>query len=212
MTPKTRAQRGAPAALRSRLYWLMAGWLLAPNDGQARTAMREMAVLLDDEAGTGAALGALAAALDSVESTALAVEHTRLFGGLSPSYGPPPPMESAQGGDGVATLLAVSGAYRDAGYADIDPALPDDHLAVELKFMALLALQEHEAAQRGDEGGVRAAQRRQRHFLDRHLGAWLPHYAQSIERESRVPALATAIRLLDRVIARDRALLADAEA
>ncbi len=212
MTPDACALRGAPAAQRSRLYWLMAGWLLAPNDAEARAAMREIAAQSDDDGETGPVLRALAAALDSVEPAALAVEHTRLFGGLSPSYGPPPPIESAQRGDGIDALLAVSGAYRDAGYADIDPALPDDHLAVELKFIALLALREHEAALGSDEDGVRAARSRQRRFLDRHLGAWLPHYARSIERESRVPALATAISLLDRVVARDRAFLADSEA
>lgn len=212
MTPDGCALRGATAAQRSRLYWLLAGLLRAPTDSDMRAALHAAADEMTYDGDPGPALRELAAALDSVAPATLAVEHTRLFGGLSPAYGPPPPTESAQRGGGVDTMLAVGAAYRDAGYADIDPALPDDHLAVELKFMALLALREHEAAQSGDEPGVRDARMLQRHFLETHLGAWLPDYAQLIEREARGPAFAAAIRMLDRVVARDRASLVAANA
>lgn len=208
MTPHDSARRGARAAQRSRLYWLLAGLLLAPADESALAALRAMALENDAGTGLGDLLADFARRAAAADRAALAVEHTRLFGGLGPSYGPPPPLESAQRGGGPETTLQVVQAYRDAGYADIDPALPDDHLAVELKFMALLTLREHEAAAAGDERGADAAWLAQRTFLDTHLLAWLPAYARQAAAEARDSALAALLHLIDRAAAADRAYLA----
>ena len=49
----------------------------------------------------------------------LGVDRTRLYRGVAPGYGPPPPYESvwSSGGEGTAILQAVAGVYREAGLA-----------------------------------------------------------------------------------------------
>ena len=79
---------------------------------------------------------------------ALAIEHARLFAGLSESYGAGAALRvDACGHSGARGLDSkLVDAYRAAGFERIDvPAVPQDHLAVELRFMALLAAQESAA-------------------------------------------------------------------
>ncbi len=64
------------------------------------------------------------------------------------------------------------------------PALhrePDDHLALELAFVATLSEQAVEAAARGDGDQLERCHRAQRQFLEDHLLAWAPRCLALVE-------------------------------
>jgi TorA maturation chaperone TorD len=210
----------ASAEDRSRFFWWLAEWWLSPPD-QDRLA--GLAALADNATETPpaatadpleAAWRALAAApcgSGAGEPENLGAEFTRLFAGVQEGLGPPPPYESVWREDrllGDSTLAAIE-AYAKAGFADIDPAAgPQDHLGVELKFMALLALREAEARRAGD--GAAAARRldQQTAFLADHLGAWAPRWAEAIRRQAHLPLYGALAGLLTAGLDQARAELA----
>jgi TorA maturation chaperone TorD len=180
------------AAQRGALYWLLAEFLLThPDRSFVSRLRRELSAGRNDPASEpfAAQLSAVCEALPEPDDVAgiqaLAVEHTRLFGGISPAYGPPPPYESVQRGAGVAgpaeLAVAVASCYADAGLDPIDGAVPADHLGIELKFVALLCHREMEAWQRGRHGDAARALGLQRDFLDSHLLGWAPHYWRFVQ-------------------------------
>lgn len=184
----------ASAEDRSRFFWWLAEWFLEPPGPQ------RLAALPRGPQGSGATSDAdrawqvLAdAAAGTLDGDALAVEYTRLFSGIQEGLGPPPPFESLWREDRLIgeTTVAVIDAYARAGFADIDPAAgPQDHIAVELKFLALLALREAQAWQAGDTALARERIGQQREFIARHLAAWAPRWAQSVALHSREPLFA----------------------
>lgn len=180
----------ASAQARSRFFWLLADCLL--NGPQADSwhlikngATEEGSGPLDDAWNN---LVQTAKSLDAATWQALAVEHTRLFLGLKEGSVPPPPFESAwrEGLEAGEALAQVSRSYADAGFADIDlSAGPQDHLGVELKFMAILALREAEAWQQEDEEAATEWLSQQQAFLDRHLLAWVPRWADALAQRTQ---------------------------
>ena len=139
------------ARQRSQTYWWLSELFLdAPDqaritgilDGAREAAKPQADLPLNDR------LDELVLALEQSDANALAVEHARLFAGLGASYGATPPYESLHVGNEPREdrVTNVTAAYREAGFDRIDvPAVPQDHLAVELRFMALLAANESEA-------------------------------------------------------------------
>lgn len=113
----------------------------------------------------------------------LRAEHTRIWSGLSETYGPPPPFESVfrerrLPGDATA---AVAAAYDAAGLdAAVADAGPPDHLASELRFMALCSMREAEAWAGGRDAEALEWVDRQREFLDEHLLAWVPGHCSKV--------------------------------
>jgi TorA maturation chaperone TorD len=205
----------AVAARRSQTYWLLSRLFherptppflaeleetlgVAPPDARAPLA-NELAALSD------AVRRARAVDPQAVE---LAVEFTRLFGGLEQQSGVPPPYESVvrEGrllGD---TTAAVAVAYAEAGFGAVLPdAGPADHLAAELRFLALLAYREREAWLAGDQGGASDWLERTARFLDEHLLVWLPDHGAAIARAAREPFYAAAARLAVEACRLDRA-------
>jgi TorA maturation chaperone TorD len=204
------------AARRSALYWLLAEFFLTcPSQALVGRLRKDLAGLAG-EADVDLLAAELAAVRDALPDPAeaaaidrLAVEHTRLFGAISPSYGLPPPYESVQRetADAAELAAAVSACYSDAGFAAIDPSVPPDHLGVELRFMALLCHDEMQQWQRNDAGTAVQSLARQREFLDDHVLQWVAGYLRLVQTQAQhafyrgVAALA-----LDAVPA-DRALL-----
>lgn len=185
----------AAAESRSRFYWWLAGWLLEVPTHAALQSVREMEEFDDLLAPELVlALRSLVAAARTVSAaereTRLGAEFTYLIGGLSRDAAPPPPFESVWREDrlvGEATL-AVLDAYQQAGFAEIDVTVgPQDHLAVELKFMSLLALREQQAWLTASRIAAEARVIQQRDFLDRHLLIWVPPWVARIVRDSREP-------------------------
>lgn len=184
----------ASAKGRSRLFWLLAEGLL---NGLTTGSWSSLGLVgASNESGTAgqldSALENLLDALDRAGTAAadrLAVEHTRLFAGLAEGAGPTPPFESAWWQDETGEIEAVvADAYTEAGFADIDlQAGPQDHLAVELKFMALLAHREAEAWQLEDPVAAEARIHQQQAFLDRHILQWVPRWIDQVAQNTQEP-------------------------
>lgn len=199
-------ERLAAAQVRSRLFWLLAeGLLHGIQSGAWPVPAVEASAGEGDNADpllvSWRKLAAALNVLDGESRQRLAVEHTRLFGGLTEGRGPPPPFESAwrEGHQAGAIPLTVVQAYAEAGFADIDlDAGPQDHLAVELKFVAMLAQREAAAWQRGEAAAAGERIRQQRDFLDRHLIPWVPRWTDVIACQTSEPlyrAFAEVLRL-----------------
>jgi putative dimethyl sulfoxide reductase chaperone len=200
------------AAERSAIYWWLAAFYLAPLSAQALSQLGSDLKAWEREphdALTARLAGVLATPAEGLAER-LAVEHTRLFGGLQQGYGPPPPFESVwRTGQLMGEIsLQVADSYLEAGYADIDPAAgPQDHLGVELKFMALLCFQEAQAWTGNRSGEAGDWLRRESAFLDQHLLAWVPGFCETIARESREPFYAVVAELTRQILTEDRTLL-----
>lgn len=182
----------AAASRRGLAYWLLARCF---DEVPQRALLEELSAAMGPaavEMPFGEYTFALTEeALRAVLATAgweedLAVEFTRLFGGFSKSNGLPPPFESVAregrwGGETVPDILA---AYAEA---DIEPPLaegePADHLAAELRFLAIACYRESEAWNKGDTEAAMVLLRREEDFLDRHLLKWVTAYcAQALEK------------------------------
>lgn len=122
----------------------------------------------------------------------LQAAYTRLF--VDPSSLPAPPWESVYVNSEPLlfqkSTLEVRRAYREAGYLPAAyPHVADDHLAIELNFMAALA-GSSVALLEGDDAGSGSADaeallRTQAAFLDEHLLRWTEAFAERLaERES----------------------------
>jgi putative dimethyl sulfoxide reductase chaperone len=203
-----REDRLASAQNRSQLFWLLAEGLLAGPWCESWLLLKNQATTGDDDAGDPLAtawrnmIGALNG-LDKESPGRLAVEHTRLVGGLGEGNGPPPPFESAwrSAFEPGEVALAVGKSYAAAGFADIDlDAGPQDHLGVELKFMALLALREAEAWRQGDVAEAETRILQQRTFLDNHLLEWVPRWADGFAQQTREPLFLAFAALLWEVL------------
>lgn len=104
-------------------------------------------------------------------------EFTRLF--LGPAMPVVPLWESVQMDNDhlmfSQTTLDVREAYRATGFeASAYPKEADDHLAIELDYMAALAHRTLESIREGEFGIARAYCEHQRLFLSMHLTRWVP--------------------------------------
>ncbi|MBI4998034.1 MAG: molecular chaperone TorD family protein [Rhodocyclales bacterium] len=187
-------ERPASALGRSRLFWLLAECLAGGFRTEVVSAFSPQPDgAADPTDPLDAAWRNLCAALSTFDAAAgdrLAIEHTRLFGGLREGAGPPPPYETVwRPGHPPGTVArSVEQAYASAGFADIDSvAGPQDHLAVELKFLALLALREAEAWRRDNEDEALTRVAQQLRFLDQHLD-WVPRWVDGLASQTREPA------------------------
>lgn len=171
----------AIAARRSALYWLFAEIVLTcPDRGLVERLRRELQAPFGDVNPVSVQLEQARRTLPQPEDAAqierLAVEHTRLFGGLKEGYGLPPPLESIHDEDALApeVMTEVARCYEDAGFALNDRSTPADHLGLELRFMALLCHREAESWHANDSALAMQTRARQRDFLQAHLGRWAP--------------------------------------
>ena len=204
------------AARRSELYWLLAGFfLISPSQTLVERLRRDLAELTGDAAVNPLAAG-LAAIRDALPDPAsaaaidqLAIEYTRLFGAIGPTYGLSPPYESAQRKTAAAAELAaaVSVCYTDAGLPAIDVSVPPDHLGVELKFMALLCHDEMQHWQRNDAEKAAQSLIRQRNFLDGHLLQWVADYLHLVQTQAQYVFYRSVAALVLDAVPADRALL-----
>ncbi len=186
------------AGRRSRAYWLLARCFAEVPSAQLFAELQQSPALdpliaSDDPLAvesTALLSALLAAANDETATQDLAIEFTRLFGGISKSYGAAPPFESvardaAWGGDTVAAVLE---AYADAGISPPLPeAAPPDHLSAELRFLAIACYHEGEAWTCGDLELASDWLKRERDFLDRHILPWVPDYCARLDGLAHTP-------------------------
>ena len=104
----------------------------------------------------------------------------------------------------------VLALYRAAGLAKKDSWKEgEDHVALELEFMQVLATRTVEAFCAGDQDKAASLLRRQKGFLDEHLGAWTPLLAASMRDFAKTDFYRGLSYLLDGFVETDRELLDD---
>lgn len=198
------------AALRALAYRFLATlYLDAPKTEwlaalYADGLLEEFPVPLgNDEMARGLAMIAGAAA--APDQRALAADYQQLF--VGPGHLPAPPWESVYRTEERLVFdwptLLVREAYGEMGLRLPEPAEPDDHIGLELLFMAVLA--EREAA------GDAAAAAAQDAFLREHLLAWAPTFCSDVEAHAATD-LYCGLGLLTRGLLDQERLLLAAEA
>lgn len=116
---------------------------------------------------------------------AVAADFSRLFLGMSAH--PVAPYESVYLSD-LHLLMQeprdrVVAAYRAEGFGVRDDfGLPEDHLAVELAFMAQLCARVESERAAGNEQGAERLLNAGRSFVEEHLARWVPLFADEVQR------------------------------
>lgn len=181
---------GAIAEDRSRIYWMLSRFFLdPPDDGFLAELMgAPMARSVPDGDGVAAFLAQLRqGAAEAAAGDGLRSEYLRLFRGLREGYGPPPPFESLhrEGRMFGQSTEAVMDHYRTNGFSLAkETAGPEDHLGVELKYLALLCLRESQAWRDGDLLEGRDCLEVERSFIEQHLQSWVPGYCRKVTEEA----------------------------
>lgn len=166
-----------------------------PSDSPLAEGLREMQGYLEDR-GTGEG---------SLE--ALLVEMTHLFEGPGRPAAPPYASYYLHGGllmgppAGAARQIYLDWLLAPAG----ETHLPDDHIAVELSFLAHLA---HEAAVTSDPEGVRTMLATSQTFLQQHVQPWLPRFAKAVRSASHSRFFNGLVTFTEQVIKADLAWIA----
>ncbi|HIW75870.1 MULTISPECIES: TorD/DmsD family molecular chaperone [Gordonibacter] len=110
-------------------------------------------------------------------------EYRRLFEG--PAELPAPPWESVYTSNKrllmQPTTLDVRNAYRAHGFIpECYPRVPDDHIALELDFLATLAARAQEAYDQGDKEYCQKLLESSHTFIADHVGIWVNDFAQDV--------------------------------
>ncbi|HYG57443.1 MAG TPA: molecular chaperone TorD family protein, partial [Symbiobacteriaceae bacterium] len=170
-----------PYEVRAQVYSLLATLFLTPPDGATLDALRHPSFVTDWPLGRGirdveAGLTRLAGALPGATATGLREEFWNLFGTLGPAAAPP--WQSVYlDRDHVLMgeeTLRVRALFARFGLATApDGRQPEDHLGLQLQFLAALAARTAERLAAGDQPGARALLEGQRECLEAHLLRWV---------------------------------------
>jgi TorA maturation chaperone TorD len=129
----------------------------------------------------------------------LAVEWTRLFRGVSPGYGPPPPYEGVYNkgaGSPSDVLQAIMQTYHEFG-VDVDDKAGNrpDYFGIELDFLRHLNQRESEAWAQGQQQEALRYQAAQSEFLSNHLGRWAEEFSDRALEQTKTDFYRGFIRL-----------------
>ena len=142
----------------------------------------------------------------------LAVEYANLFLGLR--GGVYHPSESAY----LTTTHFIMQQPRDAVMAEYRKALvgkvkewpePEDHVAMELQFMAHLCGRTEEAGKGAKKDEARKLLETQRDFLDKHILVWVPKLAEDIIKSTTVEFYRALAKITKGFIELDRQAIDD---
>ena len=132
----------------------------------------------------------------------LASDHASCLLGMSPH--PVAPYASVYTSTKHLMMQEAVHAYAKAGFAVDDACrIPEDHVSIELGFMA--ALLEHAAAGNGDE-----ALRAYRDFVIDHALTWMPQFCDELERRAGTPFYRGAAQTLRALLESERERLGSA--
>lgn len=102
----------------------------------------------------------------------------------------------------------VRALFRAAGVKAADSQrLGEDHVALELEFMQVLATRTAEAYRAGDEATADELLAQQADFLDHHLLNWVPSFAGIMEQTARTSFYQGVAKLLVAHLSDDRAFV-----
>ncbi len=134
----------------------------------------------------------------------LAVDWTRLFRGVSPSYGPPPPYEGVyiEGAASPSDILqAVVQMYHKYSVdVDENAANRPDYIGIELDFLRYLNESEADAWAKGEQETAFGYQAAQQDFLSKHLGRWAGRFCDRAMKEAKTDFYRGFIRLTKGVL------------
>lgn len=139
--------------------------------------------------------------VDNADGEVLEREHIRLFG----PAGRCSLHETAYGDAGrllgkSANLADISGFYLAFGLQPTPgDTHPEDHLALELEFMSLLALKEAYALVEGWHEHLEVTREAHRKFLQDHFGTWIDALGEQLRACDPHPFYATLCEMLQRL-------------
>jgi len=112
----------------------------------------------------------------------LIIDYTKLFVGPYGLLAPPYGSMYLEDNDRVMgnSTMEIRNRYAEEGL-DICLKEVPDHIAIELEFMYFLIFKELEATKVNDLDNISRYQKKQRAFLENHLGAWVPDFTDRIE-------------------------------
>lgn len=188
MSRMTKEKRAARTLLYTLFHRMTSAELDEDFDGAAMSAVAGEAASLLGLQESEAMRDFLGQLEHSEDAEAHRREYMRLF--VGPAKLAAPPWESVYAEQGrslfTATTLEVRNAYRAMGMLPAAyPQVADDHLAIELSFMARLAEQMDQTADGGDEQGYGRAHDASEAFLDQHLLKWIDRYAADIAQGAK---------------------------
>jgi Uncharacterized component of anaerobic dehydrogenases len=139
---------------------------------------------LGSEGLSGRGISELTRSMALGETTSdIARDHDRLYGDSAAAVCAP--YESVhRGTEGLVfdeETLQVRSSYRELGLQA--PRLnrePDDHIGLELEFLAHTCLRSLDALEAGDLGNAALAQQHGARFLDEHLRQWAPDFLDQV--------------------------------
>lgn len=171
-------------------------------------------LVCEDDAKVQEFVASLAAVAREGECEALGKEYTRCF--VGPRKLPAYPWESVNlEAEGVLfgrSTLSVRRAYAAQGLAlKRLGSEPDDHIALELQFMGILASRAFEEWREGDRDACVANLIASESFLNDHLNQWVPLYAAAFAESSERGFYCCAVEALKRFLAEDHILLKELE-
>lgn len=137
--------------------------------------------------------------IEDVE-TALSVDWTRLFRGVSKGYGPPPPFEAlytTKGPSDIEIMRSIKRQYREMGL-DMGNALPSrpDYLGTELEFLFILAKQEADAWEKGENDNALSKLQIAERFRVEHLNPWVLKYCDIAQNEAQTSFYCGLLRMI----------------
>ena len=119
----------------------------------------------------------------------LVTEHVRLFGGVSPGFGPLPPYESIWRGEGRVMSSVTTKVLQAYDEADVEPttrlAEPPDHVGLELGFLSYLCNRENDARRNNDPKCAAKCMHMEYEFLRDHILEWVPIFCDQIAENDR---------------------------
>jgi TorA maturation chaperone TorD len=134
----------------------------------------------------------------------LKIDYAKLFVGpyrlLAPPYGSVY-LEDERRVMGNSTM-DVRNWYREEGVDIVLKEVPD-HIAIELEFMYLLIFKEVEAIRNSDFGSAAGYLKKQKAFLETHLGRWVSEFADNVEANAQTEFYKNLAQLTKSFVAKD---------
>lgn len=134
----------------------------------------------------------------------LSIDWTRLFRGVSPGYGPPPPYEGVYreaDGVGVETIQAIERIYSKHGLVISDGRHDrSDYLGYELNFVEFLCEQIAKAIDTNDEEEAERYRNELDHFMADHLSTWVGDFCKQAVDQAKTPFYSAVLMMLNETI------------
>ena len=144
-------------------------------------------------------------------SETLGVERTRLYRGVAPGYGPPPPLEAVwttRKGPVPVILQNLAEFYQHSGLAlAADLNERPDNISVELEFQRQLVLREAESWRQQNPEKAGEQIRLQFAFLTGHLLQWTPRFIEEALAQAQTGFYQGHLRILRGLLADELAYL-----